>query len=93
MHSLKSYSIEFVLNRLNDRIHGSDGIRYLVTHIDRILYILSPASSLFKSSRQLECSLQRAHQTLITLTGDDNLLQRRLFKFSGCRGRPNIDIP
>ena len=48
MHSLKSYSMEFVLNRLNDRIHGSDGIRYLVTHIDRILYILSLASSLFK---------------------------------------------
>lgn len=96
MDSLKSYlchSIEFVLNRLNDRIHGSDGIHYLVTHIDRILYILSPASSLFKISRQLECSLQRAHQTLITLSGDENSLQRRLFKFSGCRGRPSIDIP
>ena len=96
MDSLKSYlchSIEFVLNRLNDRFHESDGIRYLVTHIDRILNILSPASTLFDISRQLECSLQRAHQTLVTVSGDDDSLQRRLFKFSGCRGRPSIDIP
>ena len=94
MDSLKSYlchSIEFVLNRLNDRFHESDGIRYLVTHIDRILYILSHASSLFNIPPQLECSLQRAHQMLVTLSGDDNSLQRRLF--SGCRGRPSIDIP
>ena len=30
---------------------------------------------------------------LATLSGDDNSLQRRLFKFSGCKGRPSIDIP
>ena len=60
---LKSYlchSIEFVLNRLNDRFHESDGIRYLVTHIDRILYILSPTPSLFKISRQLECFVAKS---------------------------------
>ena len=71
MDSLKSYlchSIEFVLNRLNDRFHESDGIRYLVTHIDRILCILSRASSLFNIPPQLECSLQRAHQMLVTLS-------------------------
>ena len=96
MDSLKSYllhSIEFVLNRLNDRFHESDGIRYLVTHIDRILCILSRASSLFNIPPQLECSLQRAHQLLVTLSGDDNSLQRRLFKFSGYRARSSIDIP
>ena len=27
------------------------------------------------------------------LGGNDNSLQRRLFKFTGCRGRPSIDIP
>ena len=53
MDSLKSYSIEFVLNRLNDRIHGSDGIRYVVTHIDRILYILSHAPSIARNSEPL----------------------------------------
>jgi len=37
--------------------------------------------------------LQRAHQMLVTLSGDDNSLRRRLFKFSGCKGRPSIDIP
>ena len=93
MDSLKSYSIEFVLNRLNDRIHGSDGIRYLVTHIDRILYILSRASRLLNIPHHLECSLQRAHQMLVTLSGDDNSLQRRLFRFLGCRARPSINIP
>ena len=98
MDSLKSYlchSIEFVLNRLNDRFHESDGISYLVTHIDRILYILSRASSLLNSNilPRLECSLQRAHQMLVTLSGDDNSLQRRLVKFSGCKGRPSIDNP
>ena len=96
MDSLKSYlchSIEFVLNRLNDRFHESEnGIGYLVTHIDRILYIISCASSLFNIPPELEFSLQRAHQMLVVLGGDDNSLQRRFFKFSGCRGRPSTDF-
>lgn len=29
----------------------------------------------------------------VVLGGNDNSLQRQLFKFTGCRGRPSIDIP
>ena len=97
----KSYlrhSIEFVLSRVNDRFHESDnGIGYLITHLDRVLYILARASSLFNIPPQLECLLQRAQQVLVVLGGSDmyNLSQRRLqlFRFTGCRGRPSIDIP
>ena len=47
--SLPSYSREFVLNRVDqDRFHESqNGIGYLVTHLDRVLYFLARASSLF----------------------------------------------
>lgn len=97
MDSLKSYlrhSIEFVLNRLNEQFHDSEnGTGYLVTHLDRVLYILARASSLFNIPTQLECLLQRAHEMVVVLGGDNNSSQRRLFKFTGCRGRPSIDIP
>ena len=33
------------------------------------------------------------HWPLVTLSGEDNSLQRRLFMFSGCWARPSIDIP
>lgn len=86
---------------MNDCFHESDnGIGYLVTHLGRIFYILARASSLFNIPPQLEWLLQRVHQNLIMLValgGSDmyNLSQRRLqlFRFTGCRGRPSIDIP
>ena len=64
MDPLKSdlrHSIEFVLSRVNDRFHESDnGIGYLVTHLDRVFYILARACSLFNIPAQLECLLHRA---------------------------------
>ena len=82
MDSLKRYllhSKEFVLNRVNDRFHKSEnGIGYLVTHLDRVLYFLARASSLFNFLPQLECLLQRAHQMFVVLGGDDNSLHNRL---------------
>ncbi|PFX30330.1 Allantoicase [Stylophora pistillata] len=55
------HSIEFVLSRGNDPFHESDKrIGYLVTHTDRVFYILARASSLFNIPPQLECLLQRA---------------------------------
>jgi hypothetical protein len=79
---------------MDDRFHESEnGIGYLVTHLDRVLYIPARASSLFNIPPQLECLLQKAHQRFVVLGGDDNSLQRRLFKFTECRGRPSIDIP
>ena len=82
MDSLKRYlrhSIEFVLNQVNDRFHESEnGIGYLVTHLDRVLYILARVSSLFNIPPQLECLLQRA-QNVCCLGGDENSLQRRFF--------------
>ena len=54
MDSLKNYlrhSTEFVLNRVNERFNVSE---YLVTHHDRVLYILTHASSLFDIPTQLE---------------------------------------
>ena len=88
MDSLKSnlrHSIEFVLNRVNERFHESEnGTGYLVTrHWDRVLYILTRASSLFNIPTQLECLLQKAHQMIVVLDGDNNSLQRRLFNLTG----------
>ena len=58
MDSLKSYlrhSMEFMLNRVNKRFNVSEsGTGYLVTHHDRVLYILTHASSLFDIPTQLE---------------------------------------
>ena len=90
MDSFKSYlchSIEFVLNRLNDRFHESDGIRYLVTHIEFcIFYLVHRPCLTLPTSWSVRC------KELIKC-GDDNSLQRRLFRFSGCRARPSINIP
>ena len=48
MDHLKNYlrhSIEFVLNQVDERFHESENwIRYLVTHTDRLLYIVARAS-------------------------------------------------
>ena len=93
---LKRYlrqSVQLLLSRVNDRFHQSENIGYLIVHLDRVLYILARASSLFNIPLQLECLLQRVHQMFVVVCGDDNSLQRRLFKFTGCRGRPSIDIP
>ena len=92
MGSLKSnlrHSVEFVLNRVNERFHESEnGTGYLVTRHDRVLYILTRASSLFNIPTQLECLLQRAHQMIVVLGGNNNSLQRRLFNLTGRRGPP-----
>lgn len=87
MDSLKSniqHSIELVLNRVNERFHESkNGIGYLVTCHDRVLYILMRASSLLNIPTQLECLLQRAHQMIVVLGGNNNSLQRWLFNLTG----------
>ena len=93
---LKRYlpqSVQLLLSRVNDRFHQSENIGYLIIHLDRVLYILARASSLFNIPPQLECLLQRVHLMFVVVCGDDNSLQRRLFKFTGCRGRPSTDIP
>jgi len=41
----------------------------------------------------LESLLLRACQTIVAVGFDEKSLQRRLFEFTGCRGRPTIDIP
>lgn len=58
---------------MNDRFRESlNGIGYLVTHLDRVFYILARASSLFSIPPQLECLLQRAHQMFVVIGGDEN---------------------
>ena len=48
LKSYPSYSKELDLNRVDDRFHESqNGIGYLVTHLDRVLYFLARASLLF----------------------------------------------
>ena len=49
------HSIEFLLNRVNERFNVKSGTGYLVTRHDRVLYILTHASSLFNIPTQLEC--------------------------------------
>ena len=82
---LKSYlrhSIEFVLNRVNERFHESEsGTGYLVTHHDRVLYILTLAYSSFNIPTQLECLLQRANQMVVFLGGDKG--RQRQFNLTG----------
>ena len=89
-HLRHSIENQIVLNRVNERFHESEnGTGYLVTrHWDRVLYILTRASSLFNIPTQLECLLQRAHQMIVVLGSDNNSLQRRLFNLTGWRGPP-----
>ena len=57
-----------------------------------MIYALSRASSLFYVPPELEGLLLRARQMIVAAGVDEKSSQRRLFKFTGFRGRPTIDI-
>ena len=86
--SLKSYlphSVEFVLNRVNERFHESENeTGYLVTHLDRVLYIPC-ASSLLKDVRAQIVPAYRFFFKLPTQKGDDLLLPQIGRKMGGNR--------
>ena len=77
--SLKSYlrhSIGLVLNRVNERFHGSENeTGYLVTHLDRVLYI-PRASSLLRHVRDQNVPTYRFFFKLATQKCDDLLLSQ-----------------
>ena len=62
-----------MLNRVNERFHGSENeTGYLVTHLDRVLYI-PRASSLLKDVRAQNVPTYRFFLKLPTQKGDDLL--------------------
>ena len=67
---LKSYfcqSVQFIFNRVNEQFDESESeVSYLITHIlDRVIYILSQAPSLFYVSTELESLFLRACQIIV----------------------------
>ena len=67
---LKSYlcqSVQFIFNRVNEQFDESESeVSYLIAHIlDRVIYILSQAPSLFYVSTELESLFLRACQITV----------------------------
>ena len=58
-----------------------------------VFVVCSWASSLFYNATELESLLLRTRQITVAVSVDDRSLQERLFEFTGCWGRPVIDIP
>ena len=67
---LKTYlrqSVQLIFNRVNEQFDESESeVSYLITHIlDRVIYILSQAPSLFYVSTELESLFLRACQIIV----------------------------
>ena len=58
-----------------------------------VFVVWSWDSSLFYVATELESLLLRARQITVAVSVDDRSLQKRLFEFTGCWGRPVIDVP
>ena len=58
-----------------------------------VFVVCSWASSLFYVATELEGLLLRTRQITVAVSVDDRSLQKRFFEFTGCWGRPVIDIP
>ena len=85
--------IEAIPNRLcNDILNDEDGTDYLCSYIDRILNLLARASTLFCIPEELVTLLLRSRHVVVKMNNEDKDDVRRFF-YTGCRGRPTIDIP
>ena len=86
--------MQHIITRLSEELLADeDGIDYLCIHIDRVLNLLSRASTLFYIPDDLISLLLRARQAVIESTSksaDGDIVQPLLY--SGCRGRPAIAI-
>ena len=58
-----------------------------------VFVVCSWASSLFYVATELEGLLLRTRQITVAVSVDDRSLQKRFFEFTGCWGRPVMDIP
>ena len=86
--------MQHIITRLSEEmLADDDGIDYLCTHIDRVLNLLSRASTLFYIPEDLISLLLRARQAVFESTSKstDGDTARPLL-YSGCRGRPAIAI-
>ena len=74
MKKLKTYlrqRVQCIFNRLHEQFDESESeVSYLITHFDRVIYILLRASSLFYVPTELESLLLRARQITVAVSVD-----------------------
>ena len=82
-----------LIARLSEEILADeDGIDYLCTHIDRLLNLLTRASTLFFISADLISLLVRARQAINEWTSKSANGDTAPLLGTGCKGRPAIAI-
>ena len=74
MKKLKTYlrqRVQCIFNRLHEQFDESESeVSYLITHFDRVIYILLRASSLLYVPTELESLLLRARQITVAVSVD-----------------------
>ena len=85
-------SIEFLINRIDGITAENEDCRdYICLHLERIIYLLNAADVSFNIPFQLVTLLNSAHELLLNNKAEE--IQEKLFKKTGCRGRPEVIIP
>ena len=85
--------VQHVISGLSEEILADeDGMDYLCTHIDRLLNLLTRASTLFFIPEDLISLLLRARQAVSKSTSNSEDGDIVLVFYTGCRGRPAIAI-
>ena len=74
LKKLKTYlhqRVQCIFNRVHEQFGESESeVSYLITHFDRVIYILLRASSLFYVPTELERLLPRARQITVAVSVD-----------------------
>ena len=85
--------VQHLIARLSEEILADeDGIDYLCTHIDRLLNLLTRASTLFFIPVDLISLLVRARQAINERTSKSANGDSVPLLYTGCKGRPAIAI-
>ena len=85
-------SIVFLMNRIDGiTAEDEDGRDYISLHLERIIYFLNAALVSFNIPSQLLTLLTNAQELLLNNKPEE--IQRKLFKKTGCRGRPEVILP
>ena len=84
-------SIEFLLKRVDGiSSEDDDGRDYISLQLERIIYLVNAAGVSFNIPSQLVTLLNNAQELLLNNKPE---AQEKLFKKTGCRGRPEVIIP
>ena len=85
-------SIEFLINRVDGiTAENEDGRDYISLHLERIIYLLNAADVSVNIPFELVTLLNSAQELLLNNNAEE--IQEKLFKKTGCHGRPEVIIP